>query len=267
MLGPSGIYGSASAIPQFTKDSAGRVVGVIEVPIEITNAMLDAKFGANDWTIIGRSGGTWGAIVGSQPADGDPYMLPTITFDDGFYWNNFKSIFKQSFPATEGAILYGDGSEWLLLPPGSVGQVLKISGDVPVWGNVLSQINIMCIGYNPTDGQTVYIGSAPVAPTTVATQRRIIMNRSVTIVAAMVSMFAAAVGGTAENISIYIRVNNTTDHLIQTVGVAANQRTFSNTGLSIGLVAGDYIEIKIVQPTWVTNPTSVLVSGYITLQG
>jgi hypothetical protein len=233
---------------------------------EITDAMLDAKFGTADWTIIGRSGGTWNAIVGSQPADGDPYMIPTITYDDGFYWNNFKSIFNQSYsPSSEGAIIYSDATNWQTLAAGSAGQVLTVNSDVPSWQWNYSQINVFALTYNPADGQTAYIGNTAAAPTTTAAQRRIYANRDMTIAMASVRWYAATVAGSNENISVYIRVNNTTDTLIATIGTTAAEKHFNNTGLSISLTAGDYFEIKIVQPTWVTNPTGVLLSGYVTI--
>ena len=69
--------------------------------------------------------------------------------------------------------------------------------------------------------------------------------------------------GTAENWSLYIRLNNTTDTLIATIGAATNARQFSNAALNISVVAGDYIEIKSVQPTWATNPLTTLYGGYL----
>ena len=35
---------------------------------------------------------------------------------------------------------------------------------------------------------------------------------------------------------------------------------FGVTGLSISLVAGDYIEFKLTTPAWATNPTTVSIS-------
>jgi len=63
-----------------------------------------------------------------------------------------------------------------------------------------------------------------------------------------------------------VRKNHTTDYLIATVAAAANERIFSNTGLAIALAAGDYIEIKSVQPTWATNPVTTFFSGYVLIE-
>jgi hypothetical protein len=61
----------------------------------------------------------------------------------------------------------------------------------------------------------------------------------------------------------WLGVNNTTDNLIATVSASASERIFSNTGLNISLNAGDYIEIKGVQPTWATNPLTTIYGGYL----
>jgi hypothetical protein len=41
---------------------------------------------------------------------------------------------------------------------------------------------------------------------------------------------------------------------------------FSNTGLSISVAAGDYIEIKGIQPTWNPNPATTIYGGYIYIE-
>jgi hypothetical protein len=47
------------------------------------------------------------------------------------------------------------------------------------------------------------------------------------------------------------------------ISASASERIFSNTGLNISLNAGDYIEIKGVQPTWATNPLTTIYGGYL----
>lgn len=65
---------------------------------------------------------------------------------------------------------------------------------------------------------------------------------------------------------MYIRKNNTKDTLIQTVSTSASERIFTNSSLSIAVIAGDYIEIKAVNPTWVTNPLTTIFGGYIYIE-
>jgi len=72
--------------------------------------------------------------------------------------------------------------------------------------------------------------------------------------------------GTNQAWSGYIRLNNTTDTLISTLSVATSERIFSNSALSIAVVAGDYFEIKFINPTWATNPLTTIFGGYIYIE-
>jgi hypothetical protein len=113
-----------------------------------------------------------------------------------------------------------------------------------------------------TDAQTVYWGGKNLAQQTTADIHRIYIPKAGTIKVCY-AHYHAATAGTAENWSLYIRKNNTTDTLVQTVGLSNAHRVFSNTGLSIAVVAGDYIELKEVMPTWATNPANVRRSAVI----
>lgn len=68
---------------------------------------------------------------------------------------------------------------------------------------------------------------------------------------------------TNEDISMYIRKNSTTDTLVETIGDTDAAKLFNNQNLNIAMDAGDYLEIKFVCPTWVTNPTSVVIYGML----
>jgi len=119
-------------------------------------------------------------------------------------------------------------------------------------------------GFNPLDSSNYYFGGNPaVGPATVALLQRIYFAKAAVIRRADINWYEGTVVGTNENISIYIRLNDTTDTLIQTVGAAAASKIFTNAALTIAIAAGDYIEIKIVTPAWVTNPTNVCVGGVI----
>jgi len=119
---------------------------------------------------------------------------------------------------------------------------------------------------NPASGGTRYFGNKPGAPSATGGQNKIYLRRAVTITGAEIYAYATATAGSNENISFYIRVNDTTDTLIQTVGVAAAERIFTNHGLSINLGTGDYFEIKRVNPSWGTPPTAEIAGGYILYQ-
>lgn len=70
--------------------------------------------------------------------------------------------------------------------------------------------------------------------------------------------------GSNETSSLSIRHNNTTDILVSDAIVNnAAITTFSKTDMSQAVAAGDYIELKWVTPTWVTNPGGVVLTATV----
>jgi hypothetical protein len=67
-------------------------------------------------------------------------------------------------------------------------------------------------------------------------------------------------------VNMYVRVNNTTDYLISTLSVAASERVFTSSALSIPLAVGDYVEMKCIPPIWATNPLTFIIGGYIYIE-
>lgn len=126
-------------------------------------------------------------------------------------------------------------------------------------------LSVQALTSSPVDAQTIYFGNLPKAPVTTANISKVYIPRAGTIKIARIYTYSGT-AGTAEAWSLYIRLNNTTDTLIQTVAISANERTWVNSALSISVVAGDYIEIKGVQPTWVTNPNTTIYGGYIFIE-
>jgi hypothetical protein len=113
------------------------------------------------------------------------------------------------------------------------------------------------------DGATYYFGSlAGLAPQTTANRSPLPIPLTGTIKRASI-VWRASTAGTGENISAYIRVNNTTDYLIATVGNTAAVKDFTNAAMSVPVAAGNTIEIKLVCPTWATNPATLALGGVI----
>lgn len=116
------------------------------------------------------------------------------------------------------------------------------------------------------DATTYYVGSlAGLAPQTAGGVTRLYIPKTGSIKKAYI-MWRSATAGTNENITCNIRKNNTSDTLVQTVGVAASIRTFINNTLNIAVTEGDYIEIKFVCPSWATNPATLAISGIIYIE-
>ena len=126
-------------------------------------------------------------------------------------------------------------------------------------------INVQALTSSPVDAQTVYFGMLPKAPVTAAATSKIYIRKVGTIKIAEIYCYSGT-AGTNESWSLYIRLNNTTDYLIQTKAVNTNERIFSNAALSIAVAVNDYIEIKGVQPTWATNPLTCIYGGYVYIE-
>jgi hypothetical protein len=112
---------------------------------------------------------------------------------------------------------------------------------------------------------TVYFGSLPKAPTTTANISKVRIPKAGTIKRAFIYCYSGT-AGTNESWSFYIRLNNTGDTLIKTLAVSASERIFDNDALNISVIAGDYIEIKGVQPLWATNPLTTIYGGYLYIE-
>jgi hypothetical protein len=124
---------------------------------------------------------------------------------------------------------------------------------------------VQALTSSPVDAQTIYFGNLPKAPTTTANISKIHIEQSGVIRRANVYCYSGT-AGTAENWSLYIRVNNTTDYLIETIGASASERIFNNESLNIPVVSGDYFEIKAINPTWVTNPLTTIFGGNVVIE-
>lgn len=115
--------------------------------------------------------------------------------------------------------------------------------------------------FSPADSTTYYFGEYV---TTSATAAPIWLPRAGTVKAVYMSVVVGGTLGTTETSTLSFRLNNTTDTTITSVLTAAAARTdFSNSALAIAVAAGDYCSIKWVTPAWVTNPTTIILSGVI----
>ncbi len=126
-------------------------------------------------------------------------------------------------------------------------------------------LNVQALTSGPTDGQTIYFGQLPKAPVTTQGTSRIYIRKAGTITIANIFSFSGT-AGTNENWTCNIRLNNTGDTAIATVGAAASERVWSNSGLSIAVTTSDYVEVKCVNPTWATNPLTTIFGGYLYVQ-
>jgi len=127
-------------------------------------------------------------------------------------------------------------------------------------------LTIAAASFSPADADTRYFGGYfTAAPGSTAGSRRCIVPRKGFIRSCGLIWYSSTVG-TNESIVMTIGVNNTTYYTFSTVGLADANRNFINDSLNIPVSSGDYIEIKVVYPTWVTNPDGCVITGTIIIE-
>ena len=122
---------------------------------------------------------------------------------------------------------------------------------------------------SPVDATTYYasISSFGEVAITNISYARIYIPKAGTLKVVYIYVSIGGTLGTTETVSAYVRLNNTTDTTITTTATWDNANTvMSKTDLAISVAQGDYIAIKIVTPTWVTNPTGVRLSGTVYIE-
>jgi hypothetical protein len=120
----------------------------------------------------------------------------------------------------------------------------------------------------PADANTAFFACPNVAPSvTTALLRKCFIPRTGTIKRIDVEIVNGGVLGTSETSTMSFRLNDTTDTTISssiTTNLAG--QTFTNSGLSIAVTAGDFFEIKWVTPSWATNPTNLAIEAQLYLE-
>jgi hypothetical protein len=219
--------------------------------------------GVRSWVAQGGGGATWGSITGTLSNQTDLNTALTDKATTGAVTGCGITMSTATLlgrtTASTGAIEQITIGSGLTLSAGS----LTATGG---GGGLGYCVNVRAASQaTTTDGQTLYWGGMLVAPSTTANRWRVYFPKAGTIKAAYIYSYSGT-AGSAEAWVMNICKNNTTDYQIASITLATVDRVWSNTGLSISVVAGDYIEIKEVQPTWSTNPATVTRTGNIYIE-
>lgn len=170
-----------------------------------------------------------------------------------------------------------DGNDWVTASGGSLDAARIASGTVAAarlgsgsasattylrgdsaWGRGTYSLTLGTTAvHSPADGLTYYAGQIGQAATTTGGTRRVTVPISGTIVAAAVTVNAVTAVGSNESWTFNVRLNNSSSTLIGSVAANTSYRVVTNTAMSVAVSAGDYVELEVVCPTWVTNPTGV----------
>ena len=118
---------------------------------------------------------------------------------------------------------------------------------------------------NLAANSTYYLGVPQLTVTGTAAIRRVYIPQSGTIKGGQIYMRTTSATST-ENWTISIRLNNTSNTTFATVGNNSIDKIFGTTGLSIAVVAGDYIEITTTTPAWSVAAGATFIYGSIFIQ-
>jgi hypothetical protein len=168
------------------------------------------------------------------------------------------SFSTATYPATAGTlnnVLTSDGTNWISSPAGG-------------GGGLGLTYNWNCVAGNPIDGTTYYLapGTALTAITSTSWGSRWYAPVNCTLSTVYGSYQVAGTLGSAENVTIAIRLNDTSNtNVTTTLQLTATTGTFNNTGLSLAITAGSFLDFIFIGPTWATNPTNVRVAATIYL--
>ncbi len=152
---------------------------------------------------------------------------------------------------------------------GTSGQILTSNGAglLPTFqsGNGLGYVMFVEAGSgNPADGSTYFLGMTQAITAITASgnaSTRFYLPKAGTISACYGTFTVSGTLATTETSTLSLRLNNTTDTTVSSsIVMSTADNTFNNSALSISVVAGDYIEFKLVNPSWGTNPTTVQAS-------
>ena len=146
-----------------------------------------------------------------------------------------------------------------------VGGYVFVNTTIPAPSGAGYTLPVMALTSSPADSATVYFGNRPIAPALTAATNKIYVPRAGTIKRAEIYCYSGTTG-TAEPWTLNIRLNNAADTEIATVSSATAERIFRNANVGLAVAEGDYIEIKGVQPTWVTNPLTTIYGGYLYIE-
>lgn len=122
---------------------------------------------------------------------------------------------------------------------------------------------------NPADNSTLYVatGASYTSVTSRHANAELIIPLAGTIKSCYGQYSVAGTLGSSGSTTVSLRLNDTTDTTVtSSLASTSAYQAFSNTGLSISVSAGDTISVKVANPAWTTNPTTVAMCATIFIE-
>lgn len=246
------------------KDVVDTYSGYIDNPTSAADLMLqiDAMI-ISGWTNIGSGGDTllnFGDIMSHNGTSDEIFPLGT---------NEYVHIVNTSEPTGHQYVPKSDIIAGGLTANDTESLDLTLTGAV-LTGRV-KKINLPPVSasqYNPLDNTTAHFNNTGILAQNAAANLRSIYPPAGVLMGVHIDMTATSTTGSGENVSLYVRVNDTTDYLIATVGSTALVRVFENLAMNGGAGIAfngttDFYCYKIQNPlNYVTNPSAVGFQGH-----
>lgn len=184
-----------------------------------------------------------------------------------------SALSTATYPSTAtgtGKILRADGTNWAA-STATWPDTASTSGNV-ITSNGTNFASTAYKGYliyaqsltesSMSDSETYYVGNgSDLLTSTSRADTKTPIPTTGTITACYGTITVAGTLASSGNSTVSIRVNGSSSTSVSTtVAMSSATNNFSNTGLSIAVTAGDYIEFTIDTPSWSTNPTNVSIS-------
>lgn len=209
-------------------------------------------------------------ILIERAGDGAGQQSHYIVGDTILFLKDFKNSNSVLWSTDDDSNLIAKVDTFVIATKNRINQVADSLAAAITTGAGIFTVNILS-GVNSamTDAQEIFFSCAPVAVATSATLYPLQIDKACTLTQVMLHGRASTTG-TNESWSMYVRVNNTTDYLIEAVADNTGMRIWNNnamnSGAGISLSPGDEIVIKSINPTWATNPATVTFYGYLTFE-
>lgn len=138
---------------------------------------------------------------------------------------------------------------------GTSGQYLKSTATATAWTtpNLPFTISGGAAAALLADGATYYVGDAPGGWNTTEGRYALPLQIAGTIVSFATKIYGGTIGS-SENVTVDIWLNNATSVGSHTQTWDSVPKRTITSGLSQAVISGDYIELRVQSPTWVTNP-------------
>lgn len=135
------------------------------------------------------------------------------------------------------------------------------TGTVAVLSDAVFPVNLIAGATSPADGSTQYIGSSGYVWANSAASGTVSLPYNCTLVGWQFNSVNSVGNGSSETSTISIMANGSESLVLSTsinFSLASGYNNFSGSGLSTNFSAGDKVNLKIINPTWATNPQGIV---------